>query len=85
MLQRLTPSAISFVTFFSWQELERIRKLEQNPTLRWEHARQDPAAEEARLKKYKEERRKRYRQHRAKVVEAARAQQGPNISLRPPP
>ncbi|EGD75231.1 hypothetical protein PTSG_06885 [Salpingoeca rosetta] len=65
-------------------ELERIRMLEKNPTLRWEHAKQDPAKEVERLKKYKEERRQRYREHRKKVVEAAKAQRGPTFSLRPP-
>eukprot|EP01147_Barroeca_monosierra_P002716 gene2716-5594_t len=65
-------------------ELERIRQLEDNPTLRWEHAKDDPIAEAERIRIYKEERRERYITNRLKLLEIAQSERSPTISLRPP-
>lgn len=50
------------------QELARIRDLEQNPTLRWEHAMEDSAAEAERMAAYKAARRERYAQRQEAIV-----------------
>lgn len=53
------------------QELARIRELEHNPTLRWEHAKDDSKAETERIEKYKGARRARYAAARAAILNKA--------------